>query len=228
MLQALHFINGKRNPLVHSLRSVVDHDNDTISFRHEGESNWETYHLQKEIRSIDNYLSAFFGITCGLQQNKEGRFMDIPDTGGMTVLSTASLETVAGWFNDMDMEETRRRFRATIEIEGVPAFWEDRLFPEKGSVVEFNIGEVKLSGIQPRARCIVPTRHPVSGEVIHAFQKTFARQRISSLPKWSMLEDWGHGYFLSADCLIPATETGKWISVGDEVRIIGERQREEY
>ena len=68
----------------------------------------------------------------------------------MTVLSTASLETVAAWFNNMDPEEVRKRFRATIEIGDVPAFWEDNLFYQKGTAVEFKMGAATLLGISPR------------------------------------------------------------------------------
>jgi len=28
----------------------------------------------------------------------------------------------------MDLDEARKRFRTTLEIDGVPAFWEDQLF----------------------------------------------------------------------------------------------------
>jgi uncharacterized protein YcbX len=216
-----NFIIGKTNPLVHSLRSIVDLENEMISLRHQTASTWKTFHLQKERKAIDDHLSDFFGIRVSLLQNKEGRFLDIPDQSGLTVLSTASLETVAHWFSDMDMEETRRRFRATIELTGVPAFWEDLLFIEEGTGIAFTMGNVNVIGISPRARCVVPTRHPVTGEVIHAFPKTFAKHRAAELPRWSTLDDFGHTYYLSVDCYLPATEAGKWIAVGDEVNIIG-------
>ena len=115
---------------------------------------------------------------------------------------------------------SRKRFRATIEITGVPAFWEDKLFLEEGTAIEFTIGEVTLYGISPRARCVVPTRHSQTGEVIHGFPKTFAQQRARTLPQWSTLTDYGHAYYLSVDCYIPSTEFGKWIGVGDEIIII--------
>ena len=217
------FINGKTNALVHSLRSVVDLENETISFRHQDELTWNTWHLQKDKISINVYLCRFFGIACSLHQNKEGRFLDIPDISGMTVSSTASVQAVAGWFNNMDVEETRKRFRATIEIKGVPAFYEDHLFCEAGTAIEFKLGNTTVLGICPRARCVVPTRHPKTGEVIHAFAKSFAKQRIANLPQWSILHDYGHGYFLTVDCMLPPGEAGKWIAVGDELKITGKK-----
>ena len=119
----------------------------------------------------------------------------------------------------MPLDETRKRFRATLEIEGVPAFWEDHLFSHEQRI-EFKIGDVKMYGMSPRARCVVPTRHPETGEVIHGFPKIFSRQRELTLPGWSKLSDYGHYYHLSVDCSIPATETGKSIELGDSVVII--------
>lgn len=218
------FVNGKSNPLVHSLRSAVDFDNEIISFRQQEETDWNSFYLQNERPAIDAYLSNFFSTTVTLHQNKEGRFLDIPDISGMTVFSAASLEAVAGWFNNMDLEETRKRFRATIEIASVPAFWEDQLFFEEGTAVEFTAGDITVLGISPRARCVVPTRHPQTGEVMHGFPKSFAMHRMADLPESSTLEDYGHGYFLTVDCLLPPSEIGKWIAVGDELKIVGKKK----
>ena len=217
------FVNGKSNPLVHLLRSKIDFENETIFLRHESETTWNQFHLQKDKDAIDEFLSVFFAKPVTMQKNAEGKFLDVPVKSGVTVLSTASLQTVAGWFNDMPLEETRKRFRATIEITNVPAFWEDRLFYQEENVVEFKIADVTLYGMSPRARCIVPTRHPQTGEVIHAFQKSFAVQRAANLPAWSTLNDYDHTYYLSVDCYIPPSEFGKWIEVGDEIKIIGKK-----
>lgn len=218
------FVNGKSNAQTHLLRSAVDFENELISFRHESEDEWVQFHLQNDISEINGFLSAFFKMPVQLIRNTEGEFLDIPVQSGVTVLSEASLQTVGTWFNNMDLDETRKRFRATIEITGAPAFWEDKLFLEAGTAIEFKIGEVTLYGISPRARCVVPTRQPQTGEVIHGFPKTFAQQRTKSLPHWSTLQDYGHGYYLSVDCYIPATEFGKWIVTGNELTIIGRKR----
>lgn len=215
------FVNGKSNALVHTLRSEVDLQQERISFRHEPEQAWNSFHLQDEANRINDYLSGIFHTPVSLIKNSEGRFMDIPDKAGLTILSDASLQTVSGWFNNMNLEETRQRFRATIEISGVPAFWEDRLFAEQDVMVEFMAGDVRLYGVSPRARCVVPTRHPRTGQVIHAFPKTFAKHRATDLPSWSMLEAYGHHYYLTVNCYIPPTQVDKWISVGDEIHLTG-------
>jgi uncharacterized protein len=215
------FINGKSNVLIHSLRSKVDLDNKILSLKHETEEVWNHFHLHQERAMINEYLSAFFNEPATLVQDDEGGFMDIPGIAALTVVSKESLEAVSSWFNNMDMEETRKRFRATIEISGVTAFWEDRLFLEEGTAIEFRAGDVTIFGISPRARCVVPTRHPEKGEVIHAFQKTFAVNRAENIPQWSTLDNYHHTYYLTVNCYIPPSESGKFVSIGDEIKIIG-------
>ena len=218
-----NFIIGKSNQLVHTLRSQVDFEKETISLRPESDTAWRHFHLQKEKFAIQSFLSDYFGVKTVLLQNKNGRFIDIPDISGVTVVSTSSLKEVSTWFDNVDLEETRKRFRATLEIEGVPAFWEDSLFTKAGSGIEFKVGDVTVFGMSPRARCVVPTRNTQTGEVLHGFPKSFARHRAATLPQWSMLEQFGHHYHLSVDCYIPATEIGKTIEVGNGIKIIGEK-----
>jgi len=217
-----NFIIGKNNPLVHTLRSSVDFKTEMISFRHENESQWTDFHLQEEKIKIQSYLSNYFGMETILHQNKKGRFLDIPDISGVTALSSSTLQEVSGWYDNMNLDETRKRFRATIEIEGVPAFWEDKLFSKEGRGIEFKVGDVTMFGMSPRARCIVPTRNPETGEGIHAFPKIFSRHRAATLPEWSTLEEYGHHYYLTVNCYIPASEIGKTIEPGNEIMIIGE------
>ena len=218
-----NFIIGKTNPLVYTLRSLVDFVNESISFRKQGETTWNQFHLEKEKSAIQSYLAKYFGVPILFHKNSMGRFMDIPDISGVTVLSTSSLKSVSEWYNNLNLDETRKRFRATIEIEGVPAFWEDYLFSKVGRGIEFKIGDVTMFGMSPRARCVVPTHNPETGEVIHAFPKSFTRHRAASLPEWSTLNEYGHHYFLTVNCYIPATEIGKFIKYGDKVVIIGEK-----
>ena len=114
-----NFLTGKTNPLVHALRSRVDFENQIISFRKNNETEWNQFHLEKEKSSIQAYLTGHFGINTLFHQNKTGRFLDIPDISGVTLLSRSSLEAVSTWYSALNLEETRKRFRATIEIEGV-------------------------------------------------------------------------------------------------------------
>jgi uncharacterized protein YcbX len=83
---------------------------------------WSHFHLKEGKTAIESFLTGHFGIKTKFLQNDTGRFMDIPDISGATILSTASLQEVSTWFNQMNLDETRKRFRATLEIDGVPAF----------------------------------------------------------------------------------------------------------
>lgn len=218
------YVNGKKNALVHLLRSQVDFENQIISFKHEMASAWNQFRFAEDKTTINEFLSGFFGMPVSLQQHTDGGFLDVPVKSGVTVLSTASLKQVGNWFSDMPLEETRKRFRATIEIDNVPAFWEDHLFNGEESAIEFKIGDATFLGLAPRARCVVPTRHPQTGDLIHGFQKTFVTKREAKLPDWSNLKEYDHSYYLSVDCYIPPTEFGKWIEVGEELEIVGKKR----
>ncbi len=217
------YVNGKKNAKVHLLRLNIELEKEIVFFRHESETQWRQFSLTDNSEEIDEYLSNFFEMPVRLHKNSEGRFLDVPDKSGMTILSTSSLQNIGEWFGELDLEEMRRRFRATLEIKNVTSFWEDHLFCDDETAIEFLIGDVHVLGMSPRARCVVPTRHPQTGDVIQGFQKHFADQRSVNLPQWSALNNYPHSYFLSVDCLIPSTEVGKLISVGDEVTIIGKK-----
>ena len=218
-----NFINGKSTPRIHRLRSAVNFEHKTISFCGPDEEQWKQYHFAKEKQAIEAFLSSFFEKKAFLLQDNTGRFMDVPDLSGVTIVSTSSLNEVGSWYAGMGLEETRKRFRTTLEIEGVAPFWEDNLFADQHSIVEFKIGEVTVHGMSPRARCIVPTRHPETGNVTRAFPKVFANKRASTLPSGSNLDLYGHYYYLTVDCLIPESEIGKNLIIGDELKITGKR-----
>ncbi|MCU0547170.1 MAG: MOSC domain-containing protein [Oscillatoriaceae cyanobacterium Prado104] len=103
---------------------------------------------------------------------------------GPTIISTSTLEAIASWYPGLDLEEIRLRFRSNIEISGVPAFWEDRLFAAAQEIVNFQIGNVQFMGINPCQRCVVITRDSQTGEAYPNFQKTFVAQRRTTLPAW--------------------------------------------
>jgi uncharacterized protein YcbX len=143
----------------------------------------------------------------------------IPDdliANGPTIISTASLQTVCDWFPGMTIPEARLRFRATLELDGVPPFWEDQLFgAELRSVVRFHIGEVAFEGSYPCIRCPIPARDPHTGADTIGFQKRFAEQRRAHLPPWSHADRFEHFYCLATNTRIPSTESGNNLRVGD-------------
>lgn len=210
---------GKTNALVHTLRTRYDLESGTVELRAASDATWGRFHLQHDRIRLHEALSDHFGTRVQLVRETTGRLLDIPDKSGATLVSTASLEAAASWFPGMDPAESRRRFRATLEISGVPAFWEDRLFEPSEEGVAFSIGDVRFDGISARARCVVPTRHPETGEVARLFPRTFATRRAASLPDGSKVAELPHAYYLCVDCQIPASEVGKTLRVGDRVSL---------
>ena len=146
-----------------------------------------------------------------------------PDDGlapGPTITSTASLQAVCDWFEGIKLSEARERFRTTLEIEGVPSFWEDQLFgPNENYVVRFKIGDVAFEGSNPCARCPVPPRNPRTGEERLGFSKLFSELRQATLPAWSPAERFDHFYRFATNTRVPSTEQGKLLRLGDLVQI---------
>jgi uncharacterized protein YcbX len=86
--------------------------------------------------------------------------------------------------------------------------------------MRFRIGEAELLGTNPCARCVVPSRDPVSGAPIREFAKTFARRREQSLAAWAPRGRFDHFYRLAVNTR-RADARPCVLRVGDEVRIIG-------
>ena len=145
----------------------------------------------------------------------------IPDdriASGPTVISTASLDTVCEWFPELTIAEARLRFRANLEIDGVPAFWEDQLFgAELRSVVRFRLGEVALEGSYPCIRCPIPARDPLTGAETIGFQKRFTQLRQARLPPWSHADRFEHFYCLATNTRVPSGKAGNQLHVGDSL-----------
>jgi uncharacterized protein YcbX len=161
------------------------------------------------------WFTKFLGYAVMVRHDPAG----IPDdliANGPTVISTASLQTVCEWFPGLTIAEARLRFRATLELDGIPPFWEDQLFgAELRSVVRFHIGEVAFEGSYPCIRCPIPARDPHTGAETIGFQKHFAQQRRAHLPPWSHADRFEHFYCLATNTRIPSAESGKQLHAGD-------------
>ncbi len=215
------FVNGKRNKEVHLLRSEFDLDTRTVTLYRQGESDKHRFQVEAQHAELEGWLSGFFGFPLRFMENGHTGFPDDLDAFGPTVLSSATLATVSAWFQRMEPDNLRLRLRANLEIEGVPPFWEDHLFHEPGTVVGFAAGSVRMEGINPCQRCVVPSRDPTTGEPYPNFQKIFATRREETLPSWAARSRFNHFYRLSVNTRIPSSESGKHIRIGDEVTVIG-------
>jgi uncharacterized protein YcbX len=214
------FVNGKRAPQVHRLRSRFDPATNRLELRVEGSSTLEVFDVYGQRRELEAWLTEYFDQAIELVEDAEAGFPDDTESPGPTVISTATLAAVAGWFGGLSTDEARNRFRANLEIDGVEAFWEDRLVAGEGHLVRFRIGAAELWGTNPCQRCVVPSRNPVSGETTCEFAKVFARYREQQLPEWAPIDRFDHFYRLSVNTR-PAGDRECILRVGDDVQILG-------
>ncbi|MBE9160689.1 MOSC N-terminal beta barrel domain-containing protein [Nodosilinea sp. LEGE 06152] len=212
------FINGKRTAAIHRLRSTFSDDGHSITLCVDGDTPTATFHLHQQRPDLETWLSGYFQQPVTLQENRDLGFPDDISAAGPTVISTSTLQTVAAWYN-LTPDETRRRFRTNLEIDGVPPFWEDQLFSPDSDPVRFAIGNVVLEGINPCQRCVVPTRDTLTGTATDRFQKTFAQQRAATLPNWASTQRFDHFYKLAINTNI-STQGGQILKLGDSVSVI--------
>ena len=97
-----------------------------------------------------------------------------------TIISQQTYSAVKEWFSHLDLLSIRRRFRANLEIDGVPAFWEDGLVVNGNKT--FMLGDLRFISTKLCDRCQVPTQDPDTGEVDRVFQARFMQQRAAMLP----------------------------------------------
>ena len=211
-------VSATRVPAMHRIRAVYASNFASVTLSASGDShNLEstTFAFPTDTVPAATWFSKFLEQSVMVRHEPSG----IPDdliANGPTIISTASLDAVCSWFPGMTVAEARLRFRTTIEIDGVPAFWEDRLFgPEIRSVVRFSIGKVAFEGSYPCIRCPIPVRDPHTGADTIGFQKRFTQLRRAQLPVWSHAERFEHFYCLATNTRIASTESGKHLGVGD-------------
>ena len=226
------WVNGKRTAAIQLVRAAYAPDVSSVTFTVPGDRRdipAMTFAFPSDTEGAAEWFSMYFEQTIQVRYTREG----FPDDGlapGPTIVSTASLEAVCQWFPGMTLEEARRRFRTTLEIDGptsatsegtagqekLPAFWEDQLFAESESnVVRFRIGDVAFEGSNPCARCPVPARESQTGVTNEGFQKRFTELRRAQLPPWAPADRFDHFYRLATNTRVPSTEQGKLLRVGD-------------
>ncbi len=212
-------VNAKRIAKIQLIRSQFDLNLGLISLQFPDNNSTHIFLIASESTELASCLSQFLGFTVQIVENTVTGFPDDLDAYGPTIISTATLETICTWFPNLDLTEVRRRFRTNLEIGGVPAFWEDRLFTSPGSVVDFQIGDVIFHGINPCQRCIVPTRDSITGAVTPKFQQTFNQHRQQELPDWVNLSRFNHFYRLAVNTQVPLVEAGKFLNTGDRLGV---------
>jgi uncharacterized protein YcbX len=215
------FVNGKRHPKIHHIRSAYDPITNVLTLRRAVSSEPSQFHLDRQRSELHEWLTEFFGFPVTLKQNSEVGFPDDLDCPGPTIISTATLSEVAGWFPPLDAAQLRLRIRANLELSVPAPFWEERLYTAKGARIQFRIGDVLFHGNNPCQRCVVPPRDPFTGEGYPHFARIFAERRKQTLPPWAEASRFNHYYRLAVNTLVPESEAGKMLQVGDEVSVDG-------
>jgi hypothetical protein len=220
------YVNGKRTAAVHRLRSAFDPEAETVTLRVAGATDAERFDIPSP--ELDTWLSDYFDEPVSVRAEPVGGHPDHRHLGltGPSVISTATLREVASWFetDTIDIDSIRRRFRANVEVDGVPPFWEDRLFADHGEAVAFRIGNVRLHGVEPCERCVVPTRDPDTGDETDGFRERFIRKRRATRPEWLESDRFDHDFRLMVITDIPESDRDGQIEVGDSVEVLGTRQ----
>ncbi len=192
----------------------------------------DSFHLVPGQGGPCEWLSEVFGGRVLLQERADGGFPDDRDAPGPTLISTATLMEVARWFG-FDLAESRRRFRANLEIGGCDAFWEDTLaspvrpglqssladLPADLTVNpyadlpppetrEFSIGDAIFIATNVCRRCVVPTRDSRTGAVTEYFREAFEARRSRGMRADVDAADWGKLYRLGVNTVTIAAPTG--------------------
>jgi hypothetical protein len=235
------WVNAKRTAAMHLIRASYAPDISSVTLTVPGDRRKipaMSFAFPGDAESAAEWFSMYFEQAIQVRYTREG----FPDDGlapGPTIVSTASLHAVCEWFPGMTLDEARRRFRTTLEIdadhsaigneldrssgaaETLPPFWEDQLFAEsETSVVRFKIGDVAFEGSNPCARCPVPARESQTGITNDGFQKRFTDLRGAQLPPWAPAERFDHFYRLATNTRVPSTEHGKLLRLGDALSFV--------
>jgi len=215
-------VNGKRTAAIHRIRAAFAPDLSSVTLSVPGDGvgfRIKEFAFPGDAASAAEWFSEYFDQPISVRYIPES----VPDDtlrNGPMIISTATLQAVTDWFPEIDLQEMRRRFRTPLEIQGVPAFWEDQLFgAEEAKSVRFHIGEVSFDGTNPCPRCPVSARDSQTGADTLGFQKRFAELRRQNLPPWTFVDRFAHFYHLGLNTRVAATEIGKRLRVGDPVAI---------
>lgn len=211
------FVNGKREPALHRIRSRYDPDRRELSVRERGADDWATFSMDAQRGELNAWLSEFLGYPVSVVRDASGGIPDDTEADGPTVLARETAAEIAGWYDGVDTEGMLRRLRPNVVVAAGEAFWEDRLYADPGSVREFTVGPVRFEGVQPCQRCVVPTRDPDTGEPTPGFRETFVEHREATLPAWANRDRFDHFFRVMVNTRVPEPSWGETLSVGDAV-----------
>jgi uncharacterized protein YcbX len=238
------YVNGKSEPAVHGLRASYELGGLTDASTADAppadatptavtlsrparpetgsDADERRFALPDDADALEAWVGEYLGYAVDLVREPDGGLPDDRAARGPTVVARATLETVAGWFDAVaDATEMRRRLRPNVVLDDCPAFWEDRLFADRGEAVRFAAGDAELLGVNPCQRCAVPSRDPDTGAEIDGFRERFITNRRATLPDWTESDRFDHDFRLMVNTVVPEAQWGSTLAVGDEVTIEG-------
>jgi len=225
------YVNGKSEPAIHRLRASYELTGPTdatptavtLERPATGDvtADTATFTLPEERDALAAWVGAYLGYAVDLVRDPGG-FPDDRAAPGPTVTSAGTLEAVASWFDPVaDAREVRRRFRPNVVLADCPAFFEDHLFADHGEAVRCTAGDTTVLGVNPCQRCVVPSRHPDTGEPLENFRTRFIERRRETRPSWTETDRFDHDFRLMVNTVVPEASWGSVIGVGDPVCVDG-------
>ncbi len=216
------YISGKTCAAIHNIRAIFSEDAQQVTLTCEGQpkSMEKTFAIADEQEGLAQWCGEILGKKCRLIENHDGGFPDDCDAPGPTLISTASLEAVASWFEGLDLTEARRRFRFNLEFADTLPFWEDSLVTEEHKVSRFRLGDLVWQGRGICMRCVVPTRDSGDGSVTAHFASNFVQRREATLPDWATRARFDHFYRLGVNTRLDSDDNGNVLRVGDTIELL--------
>ena len=212
-------VSKKWEKTLYGIRTYYDLKKGEVVFNYRGLERGFKFSQKGE---IEKFISDILGYGVEFREDTFRGFPDDLEAYGPTVVARPTIVEVGRWFG-IDENESRLRFRTNLELDGedLPPFWEDRLYGKRGQIVWFRIGEVKIGGVNPCRRCPIPVRNPLTGEELKDFRKRFEELRKKTLPPWAERSRFDTYYRLTVNTIIPQTEAGKTLRVGDKFELLG-------
>jgi uncharacterized protein YcbX len=210
-------VNGKRTARVHDLDTDFDPETATLTVEAPGDDR-QAFDLASaaDRERAAAWFSDFFDVSVTLERDTELGYVDRRDLGP-SVVSTATLETVASWFDDLTVDNVRRRLRANVEVGGVDPFWEDRFLGPDAPA--FAVDGVRFEGAKPCGRCVVPERDPETGDPLPEFRERFVDRRRETFPEFADEAAFDHFYAVMVITNVPEASRGEVLEVGDDVAV---------
>src|SRR2546421_1917305 len=113
------WVNGKRTAAMHLIRATYAPDLSSVTLAVPGDRRnipTRTFAFPSATEDAAEWFSVYFEQQIIVRYAPEG-FPDDTIAHGPTIISTASLQSVCGWFPELALEDVRQRFRTTLEID---------------------------------------------------------------------------------------------------------------